>query len=217
VRLRSAAKPRQDAAAGGRDLSPDELFNRMIAKARQRVIMVAAAGAAVALALMLTTLLLPAVSVILVAPFAAAALAVSACALASYEVARRVADAYSYKLYVRLTSAQPPPVREAPRAAEGAQVLVKPVVPAAQVLTPQAPPAQQPRRPPHPPLVTAQPTATTAATQRHEVIVRPVQPAPRAQAAPVTPASSPTCPQCGRELPYGDLHLICPFCGSRLK
>ena len=26
-----------------------------------------------------------------------------------------------------------------------------------------------------------------------------------------------TCPYCGRELPYGDIHIICPYCGHRLK
>ncbi len=25
------------------------------------------------------------------------------------------------------------------------------------------------------------------------------------------------CPYCGRELPYGDIHIICPYCGHRLK
>jgi len=25
------------------------------------------------------------------------------------------------------------------------------------------------------------------------------------------------CPYCGRELPFGDVHIICPYCGHRLK
>ncbi|MCD6357167.1 MAG: hypothetical protein J7L75_01155 [Thermoproteales archaeon] len=25
------------------------------------------------------------------------------------------------------------------------------------------------------------------------------------------------CPYCGRELPFGDVHIICPYCGRRLK
>ena len=25
------------------------------------------------------------------------------------------------------------------------------------------------------------------------------------------------CPYCGRELPFGDVHIVCPYCGRRLK
>uniref|UniRef100_A0A7J3X8J1 Zinc ribbon domain-containing protein n=1 Tax=Thermofilum pendens TaxID=2269 RepID=A0A7J3X8J1_THEPE len=219
MRPRSAARLRQDAGAGGRDPSSDELFSRMIAKAQQRVIIIAASGVVASLALILVMLFLPAVDFALVAPFAAAALAVSACTLASYEVARRVADAYSYKLYARLSSAQLPLVREASRVAEGTHALVRPAVPA--VPAAQAPPSTRPSvQQPRPAPLVAQPTTTAAVSQRRETLVRPirpVQPAPRIQAALAALTPSPTCPQCGRELPYGDLHLLCPFCGFRLK
>jgi len=26
-----------------------------------------------------------------------------------------------------------------------------------------------------------------------------------------------TCPYCGKELPFGDVHIYCPFCGKKLK
>lgn len=40
---------------------------------------------------------------------------------------------------------------------------------------------------------------------------------PRQQPASQQTGGKKKCPYCGRELPYGDLHVICPFCGRRLK
>uniref|UniRef100_A0A7C4B8S0 Zinc ribbon domain-containing protein n=1 Tax=Thermofilum pendens TaxID=2269 RepID=A0A7C4B8S0_THEPE len=215
---KGSARPRQDSGISGRDPSPDELFSRIIAKARQLVMIIAIAGVVASLLLALIPLLIPAADMVLVSPFVAAALAVSVCTYTSYEVARRVADAYAYKLYVRLTSANLPPVREISRAAEGTQVLVKPVMPAAHTPFPSGPPTQQPLRAPRSSPVAVQPTVTTVAvSQSHETVVQPARPTPRIQTPQAPLARPPTCPQCGRELPYGDLHLICPFCGFRLK
>jgi len=52
----------------------------------------------------------------------------------------------------------------------------------------------------------------------------PVLPSPQnvanvAQIQPVKQSKNAkkVCPYCGRELPYGDIHIVCPYCGRRLK
>lgn len=218
MRFKSSARLKQSSEVVRRDFSPDELFNRLLARAQQRVIVITVLGVAAFLLLILTPFLIPAVDAAVVAPFAAAALAVSACAYTSYEIARCVADAYSYKLYVRLAQVQQLSAEEAPRAAEATQVLAKPAVPVVRQ-PPPLPSRPPPQQVPRPAPVAVQPPATTT-TQQHEVPmqpIRPVQPIQRTQALHAVRAEAPSCPQCGRELPYGDLHLLCPFCGFRLK
>ena len=33
----------------------------------------------------------------------------------------------------------------------------------------------------------------------------------------LTPIESKVCPHCGAELPLGEIHVLCPFCGRRIR
>ncbi|PLJ77223.1 MAG: hypothetical protein B7L53_07365 [Thermofilum sp. NZ13] len=132
-------------------------------------------------------------------------------------------EAYAFKLYMRLSGLvrqSPPtpqvgavqpqaPVAQAyqPKATRPVQVqeaqLSSPILRPPQVVRAQAPPVtRQPRAvvPASVPIAAAQPRAV-------ELQATP----------PVAQADVKRCPKCGRELPYGDLHIICPFCGTPLK
>jgi len=68
------------------------------------------------------------------------------------------------------------------------------------------------------------PTKTERKTLATKIEQVPVLPSPRnvanvAQIQPVRQSKSmkKVCPYCGRELPYGDIHIVCPYCGRRLK
>jgi hypothetical protein len=63
-----------------------------------------------------------------------------------------------------------------------------------------------------PPLEIAEPGIQ--ATRRQQTYLTQAPP----QAEQGGPGSSvKRCPYCGRELPYGDLHIMCPFCGKFLR
>ncbi|MEZ0345454.1 MAG: hypothetical protein ABWK01_02780 [Infirmifilum sp.] len=134
-------------------------------------------------------------------------------------------EAYSYKLFLRVKAllesrleTQPPPATQQIVAAPTARsqraarppsaVVAQPPLTRQQQAFVQRPAATQPvMQPPpreEPPLL----TPGRVQSRPFEGNIRP----------PQAPGSSgKVCPNCGRELPYGDLHLICPYCGAPLK
>lgn len=103
-----------------------------------------------------------------------------------------IVDAYSFYLFARLlelTGRLPSPKRQVP-------------TPSAEVPAPLSP------RPVAAP-VAPRPSAST--------IVRSPSTPSEIQARPAERGLKKKCPYCERELPYGDIHIICPFCGRRLK
>lgn len=146
-----------------------------------------------------------------------------------------ITEAYSYRLFMRLASvmrqagyAQPAPDarKTAPAEPALAPLLSSPAQPAYN-----PPPRQQLQSQR---LVGGTPAAAPAGTSPLRVVAparssrqEALQPqrmaiAPPEEEAPLAPVQAVAapvklCPHCGRELPFGDLHIICPFCGSPLK
>lgn len=128
-----------------------------------------------------------------------------------YQVSLTLLDAYSYKLYIRLVKAH---------AAEQTVAVESPI---------RSAPKPAPTYAPTPPLAAAPPTRQATAVRPVQAVQTPYERStPLVSATPLAPRGQtvssavsapppPRCPSCGRELPYGDLHLICPFCGTRLK
>lgn len=120
-------------------------------------------------------------------------------------------EAYSYKIYSRLSEGGAASPQAAPP-----QAAIQ--VPVQRPPTPLIAPA--PARASPPSQATAVRPAPAPPAREGAVYPTPSTPpeaAPRPAAFSPVVLSSPRCPECGRELPYGDLHLICPFCGARLK
>ncbi len=122
----------------------------------------------------------------------------------------------------------PPVVQAKPKPAPAAVTQEKPgeaLQPQEPVIeikeaAPTSPPVEV--RPPQPPVKQATTSAVQPRFEEPRVSpqpLKPVQPPTTPAAVPSQPASSgkKVCPYCGRELPYGDLHVICPYCGRRLK
>ncbi|MEM0493661.1 MAG: hypothetical protein QXU72_00145 [Thermofilum sp.] len=124
-------------------------------------------------------------------------------------------EAYSFKIYSRLAEGSAAPQQaalQAPAQRPPVQRLPSPVIAPAPAVAP-APARAQPSG-------QAKAVKPTPITREEGVFAAPsTQPTATPHPAAFSPASlsSPRCPNCGRELPYGDLHLICPFCGARLK
>ncbi len=87
------------------------------------------------------------------------------------------------------------PVIEIEEATELAERNIQPVKPAISAPQPLKPSPPMPR----------------------ETIPQTPQPVQKVMPPASKPGGKKVCPYCGRELPYGDLHVICPYCGRRLK
>lgn len=72
------------------------------------------------------------------------------------------------------------------------------------------------------PKVAVETVQTTTETQVQELIsaqqpTRPLSLKPTETKAVKIPQTEKKCPQCGRTLPYGNVHIVCPYCGRRLR
>ncbi len=134
----------------------------------------------------------------------------------------RLEEAYAYKLYAKLSmliqhgapALRAGSEREAPTGITAVhQTIIRPAQPRVQP-KPQQPIQTEQVQPPVMPIKKWPGTATPA--QRAPLNLQPQVMEP--QTSPFTEGQeSKRCPNCGRELPYGDLHVICPFCGTPLK
>jgi len=61
-----------------------------------------------------------------------------------------------------------------------------------------------------PPVEVTETQPAPAASKPSEEAARPVETGVQATTGVV-------CPNCGRVLPYGDIHVLCPYCGYRIK
>lgn len=118
---------------------------------------------------------------------------------------KEVVSAYTFYLFARLVEMGGAQVR-APAA---------PTATRAAAPIPAAPVAQAPKPVRTPVSVAAKARKVPLLSRAKKVEAAPT-PVALAPPAPVA-VTKKTCPFCGRELPYGDVHVICPFCGRRLK
>ncbi|QOJ78279.1 hypothetical protein IG193_05785 [Infirmifilum lucidum] len=134
----------------------------------------------------------------------------------------RLEEAYAYKLYARVSALiqQGAPAlragsrQEAPTGIVAVQpTVIRPAQPRIQP-RPQQPIQAEQVQPPIMPARRWPGTATPAQPAHLDVQPRVMEPQPSPFAER---QESKRCPNCGRELPYGDLHVICPFCGTPLK
>lgn len=113
--------------------------------------------------------------------------------------------AYTLRLYHGLREGVKPPQPQ-----EARQPPVATVPPPKPLLT--TTPQPQPQ-------LVRRPTETTTPQRGEPLLTRP--PVRAIELPPPSPveenAETKRCPYCGRELPYGDLHIICPFCGRALR
>lgn len=65
-----------------------------------------------------------------------------------------------------------------------------------------------------PPTTRVQETITA---QQPPKLLTTAQPKPPVPSASRAVAEKAKCPYCSRPLPFGDVHVICPYCGRRLK
>ena len=120
---------------------------------------------------------------------------------------KEVVSAYTFYLFARLVETGGAQVRApaAPTATRAAAPIPAPAAPVAQVPKPVRTPVSVAAKTRKVPLLSR--------AKKVEAAPAPVTPTPPAPVA----ITKKTCPFCGRELPYGDVHVICPFCGRRLK
>lgn len=137
-------------------------------------------------------------------------------------------EAYNFKLYKRLATLfmqgaeektpQPPPIspQTTPPLPGSAPTVLRPaqsLAPRPRIIREQVPYVQ---RPPSPQTtMQQQPQILSPARPKHQSSTQPAMDVP--QTTQPRQASAKVCPNCGRELPFGDLHLICPFCGAQLR
>lgn len=206
-------------------------IRRRFLKMKRRGMIYAVVGAASVVALSFLPLLVHQIK-----DSIAIGLSLATALILGYLSMAEVTNAFSYYLFARIREelkGRQPPLQEA-------------VAPTPQPLQMQAPTrpfqpvtAQKPailsapqvkiehRPEPQPLPIPSKPTVqSTQPPPSPPVGVEPaVKPKPPVKTPPVKvqqPSTSSDsgkkrCPYCGRELPYGDLHVICPFCGRRLK
>ncbi len=138
-------------------------------------------------------------------------------------------SAYSFYLYAKIVEQfkkiestqvqRPPPAMERPA----------PIIPSERPVQPPTPQLPSPVKVHPPEVAPPQPTPPVAVTKETvreyprpqltgvETTPTPPQPSTPKPSPPVSKPSKKTCPFCGRELPFGDIHVICPYCGRRLK
>ncbi|MGB9709032.1 MAG: hypothetical protein ACP5II_05425 [Infirmifilum sp.] len=145
-------------------------------------------------------------------------------------------EAYNYKLYMKLAglltqrTEQPiPTLQQAQPQPQPSRVQspLKPVHPGVPQQAPQRRVPQQPAVLQSASDMLLQQPQQARGEARVSAYARPQQPLqkpvqarqPSIETQPIQPSRQgvKVCPHCGRELPYGDLHLICPFCGAPLK
>jgi hypothetical protein len=140
--------------------------------------------------------------------------------VSTYLVIDRIVRAYTLKLKQLYEVLSKTPTKETiiqqPQAPFQATPLVQPspVIARPPPTTPQrkyeAPPVEQP------PIEQPRRAPTQLVRQEPVQVVVPVEPK-QEQFLEAGQDSIKRCPHCGRELPYGDLHIICPYCGKYLR
>lgn len=207
-------------------------IRRRFLKMKQKAMIYAVIGAIVAAILGLLPLF-----VVQLKDSVAIGMSLAAALFLGYLSVAEITNAFSYYLFARIKeelkgkqlpsqqvvvpTPQPAPMQVQPKPIQPmpVQTSVIPSAPPVKKIEQKQPhqPVSVPTKPVvqriqsvSPPMVSAQPP------------VKPQQPIKAPQITTSQPSIPSTsgkkkCPYCGRELPYGDLHVICPFCGRRLK
>jgi hypothetical protein len=140
--------------------------------------------------------------------------------VSTYLVIDRIVRAYTLKLKQLYEALPKTPAKETIIQQPQAPLQAAPLVQPSPVVV--RPPPTTPQRKYEAPLVEqpliGQPRRAPMQPVRQEPVqvVVPVEPK-QEQILEAGQDSIKRCPHCGRELPYGDLHIICPYCGKYLR